>query len=162
MADWWSEFSWLVWLAGALILGLIEVATLDLVFVMLTIAAVGASFVGLSGGSFVLQVIVFVTISAVLLVVVRPIALRKLKPAGPAQRTNAAGYVGRRGEVLETVTARSGLVKVVGEDWSARSVDESRAFGVGETVFVVRFDGAAVIVGDEADIERTPDSEEAR
>ncbi|MGO1545532.1 MAG: NfeD family protein [Gulosibacter sp.] len=158
--EWLREFQWLGWVAAALILGLIEVASLDLVFVMLTIAALGAASVALAGGSLVVQVLVFVGISALLLIVVRPIALRKLRPAAATELTNVAAYIGRQGEILEITTNRTGLVKVIGEDWSARSVDPERTFQVGDIVRVVRIDGATAVVDADHD-EFTPPSEEA-
>lgn len=146
--EWLREFAWLVWVGFAIVLGLIEIATLDLVFVMLTVGALGAAGVALAGGSFTLQVIVFAAISALLLVVARPIALRKLRPAGPAELTNADAYTNRHGQVIEPVTSRSGLVKVIGEEWSARSADPARTFDVGETVSVVRIEGATLVVAE--------------
>ena len=144
--EWLRESQWLWWIGAALVLGLIEVASLDLVFAMLTVGALSGAGVAFAGGSFTAQVLVATGVSALLLVVVRPIALRKLKPAGPAQRTNVAAQVGRKAEVLVTVTSRSGLVKLTGEEWSARSAVPDRTFDVGEIVSVVRIDGATAVV----------------
>lgn len=149
--EWLREFAWLAWLGAALLLGLVEISSLNFVFVMLTIGALGAAGVALLGGSFVVQVLVFAGISLLLLVVVRPIALRRLKTTAPTTLTNAAAYLGRRGEVLSTTTAREGLVKVIGEEWSARSDNSNRTFEPGEIVRVVRIEGAVAIVDDVAD-----------
>ncbi len=138
---------WLAWVGGALVLGLVEVASLDLVFIMLSGGALAAAAAaGFLGVGFPVQVIVFVVASAVLLLVARPLALRKLKPQGPEERTGTAAQVGRRAEVLETVSAKTGLVKLTGEHWTARSLDPTRTFDIGETVTVVRIDGATALV----------------
>ncbi len=164
--EWLRETQWLGWVGAALVLGLIEVASLDLVFVMLTLGALAAAGVAFAGGSFVVQVLVFVGTSALLLAVVRPLAVRKLKPAGPGQRTNVAAQVGRRAEVLSTVTDRAGLVKLTGEDWSARSARPSRQFEVGQLVQVVEIDGATAVVDepqeDPADHPGTTDAGDTR
>ncbi len=144
--EWLRETQWLAWVGGALVLGLIEVASLDLVFIMLSAGALSAALAAFLGASFPVQVIVFVITSAVLLLVARPVALRRLKPAGAEQRTGSAAHVGRTADVLEAVDARSGLVKLTGETWSARSADPARSFATGETVRVVRIDGATAVV----------------
>lgn len=144
--EWIRETQWLWWVGAALVLGLIEVASLDLVFVMLTIGALSAAGIALAGGSFTVQVLVFAAVSALLLAVVRPLALKKLKPAGPAQLTGTAALVGRQARVVDTVTDTAGRVKLAGEVWSARTQRAGRAFDVDEVVEVVAIDGATAVV----------------
>lgn len=146
--DWLRETQWLWWIGAALVLGLIEVASLDLVFIMLSVGAIAGAGVAFAGGSFTAQVLVATGTAGLLLLVVRPVALRKLKPAGPGERTNAAGLVGRRAEVLTTVTDRSGLVKLAGEQWSARTAAPGRTYEAGALVAVVSIDGATAVVDD--------------
>jgi membrane protein implicated in regulation of membrane protease activity len=140
------ETQWLWWVAGALVLGLVEVASLDLVFAMLTVAALTAAGLAYAGADVTVQVLAFSGTAALLLLVVRPVALRKLKPAGPAQRTNVAANVGRTAEVLAAVTDRSGQVKLAGEVWSARAADDAPPIEVGQIVEVVVIDGATAVV----------------
>jgi membrane protein implicated in regulation of membrane protease activity len=146
-AEWLRESQWLWWLGAALVFGLLEVVTLDLVFSMLVVAAVVAAAAALAGASFTVQVLLFAGTAALMLAVARPLALRKLKPAGPGERTNVAAHVGRQAVVISTVTARDGRVKLAGEEWSARSVDPGRAFAADEVVEVVAIDGAVAVVG---------------
>jgi membrane protein implicated in regulation of membrane protease activity len=145
--EWLRESQWLWWVGGALALGLVEVASLDLVFIMLSIGSLAAAGAALVGATFTVQVLVFAATSGLLLAVVRPIALRRLKPAGPAQRTGTAAHVGRRAIVLTPVTDRAGRVKLAGEEWSARSAVPGRSFDVDELVEVVQIDGATAVVG---------------
>jgi membrane protein implicated in regulation of membrane protease activity len=144
--EWLREVQWLWWVGAALVLSLVEIASLDLVFTMLAIAALAAAGVAALGLGFPLQVIVFVLTSALLLAVLRPLALRKLKPAGPGQRTNTAAHLGRRVEVLEPVTDRAGLVKLAGETWSARAEVSGVQYPPGDYLQVLRIDGATAIV----------------
>lgn len=135
------------WIGGALVLGLVEIASLDLVFAMLSGAALVAAGSAAFGASFVVQTLVFAVAAAVLLLVVRPVAIRRLKPAESAQLTGTAAHVGRRALVLDAVTERTGRVKLAGEEWTARSAEASRAFAVGSEVEVVAIDGATAVVG---------------
>jgi membrane protein implicated in regulation of membrane protease activity len=147
VVEWLRESQWLWWVGAALVLGLVEVTSLDLVFMMLSAGALAAAGSALAGGSFTVQVLVFAATSALLLAVVRPVALRRLKPAGPAQLTGTAAHVGRPAVVLLPVTDRAGRVKLAGEEWSARSAVPGRTFGVDELVQVVQIDGATAVVG---------------
>lgn len=143
--DWLKETQWLWWVAGALVLGLVEIASLDLVFFMLAVAAVAAAIAAGLDQGITVQVLTFVATAALLLAVLRPIALRKIKPEGEGDRTNADALVGRTAVVLQEVTDRTGLVKLTGEEWTART-GPGRVLAVNETVHVVRIDGATAIV----------------
>lgn len=156
--EWLQETQWLAWVGGALVLGLIEVASLDLVFIMLSTGALAAAVSAFLGATFPVQVMVFVLSSALLLLVARPLALRKLKPAGAEQRTGTDAHVGRAAVVLEPVDGRTGLVKLAGETWSARSADPAHTFNAGQTVAIVRIDGATALVAGPTQL--GPDPEE--
>ena len=63
-----------------------------------------------------------------------------------AIRTGTAALIGQRGVVLEAVGAESGLVKLKGEVWSARSFDPHHTIEAGRHVDVVQIDGATAVV----------------
>ncbi|MGB5951211.1 MAG: NfeD family protein [Ornithinimicrobium sp.] len=144
--EWIRETQWLWWTAAALILGLIEIASLDLVFTMLAAAALVAAVAAYAGTGFPIQVLVFVIVAILLLALLRPVLLRRLKLTGPAPTTNADANVGQRAEVLQSVTDRSGMVKLRGEEWSARSADPDQELAPGQMVDVIRIDGATAVV----------------
>ncbi len=144
--DWLRETQWLWWTSAALILGLIEIASLDLVFTMLAGAALVAAVVAFFGASFPVQVIAFVITAVLLLAALRPLLLRRLKLTGPAPTTNADANVGQRAEVLVTVTDRAGVVKLRGEEWTARSADPHQKWAPGQMVDVIRIEGATAVV----------------
>ncbi len=139
------ETQWLWWAGAALALGLIEIASLDLVFSMLALAAVAAAVAAYFGLGFVGQVFVFIITALALLALLRPLALRKLKPPGEGQLTNTAAHVGRTAVVLSEVTDTSGLVKLAGEEWTART-ESGPAIPLGARVAVVRIEGATAVV----------------
>ncbi|WP_203416929.1 NfeD family protein [Jiangella ureilytica] len=149
MWDWFSEHAWvLAWAGTALILGTIELTTLDFFFLMLAIgAASGAVAAGL-GAEFLVQLLVAVVVSVALLGVVRPIAKKRLLKPTPSS-FGAAALVGQNGVVIERVDGHGGLIKLAGETWSARSYDGRSTFEAGDTVGVVEIRGATAMVLDE-------------
>lgn len=141
--------SWLWWLGGALVLGVVEMLTVDLIFLMFAGGALGASVASLLGAPVWGQVITFVALAALLLGALRPWALARMKHATPRTVTNVAAHVGRSAEVVDEVTDRAGRIKLVGEVWSARAAEPGDLLPVGSTVQVVRIEGATAVVAAE-------------
>ena len=73
-----------------------------------------------------MQLVIFVLLSAVMLLLVRPLFSRFLK-AG-RQATNADRIIGQSAVVTEPIDnlAETGAVRVLGKEWTARSADGSR------------------------------------
>ena len=138
-------YGWLAWLGLAVVLGAIEITTLDLTFLMLSagaVAGVGAAVIGLP---FFVQVLVALATAVAMLAVVRPVALRHLRT--PAEsRTGVAALVGAKAITLERVDNTGGTIKLMGEVWTARSYDPHTAIEAGTHVDVVKIDGATAIV----------------
>jgi membrane protein implicated in regulation of membrane protease activity len=84
--------------------------------------------------------------TGLLLLVVRPPLMRYAKTSGPPSSTGVAALVGRRAEVLRSVSATGGEVKLAGEIWTARSASPGEALETGSIVFVTRIDGATAVV----------------
>ncbi len=139
------DYDWIAWVGLAVVLGIIEVTTLDLVFAMLAVGALAGAGTGLLTDSIVLQVIVALVVSVGMLAVVRPVALRHLRTPH-AIRTGVAALVGEKGVVLESVDAHNGRVKLHGEVWSARSFDPHDTIEAGREIEVVQIDGATAVV----------------
>lgn len=138
--------AWLWWLGGALVLGVIEMLTVDLIFLMFAGGALAAGGVAMLGAPLWAQILTFAVVSVVLLAVVRPWALGYLKRSTPDTLTNVAAHVGRSAEVLVDVTDRAGRVKLAGEVWTARAAEPGSLLPTGTTVQVVRIDGATAVV----------------
>ncbi|MFH5822682.1 NfeD family protein [Georgenia sp. AZ-5] len=143
--------AWLWWLGAALVLGVVELITVDLIFLMFAGGAAAATVVALLGGPFWAQVLVFAAVSVVLLFGVRPWAKRMLERSTPETRTNVEAHVGREATVLMDVTDRAGRVKLYGEVWTARAARPGVVLPAGTTVRVVRIDGAIAVVEATAD-----------
>ncbi|MFV2198530.1 MULTISPECIES: NfeD family protein [unclassified Nocardiopsis] len=136
---------WLMWTILAVALGVAEVFTLTFVLGLVAVAALVAALLGALGLPVAVQVIGFAATSAAGIVLVRPIIQRQLA-RGPDTRSGADALVGRSGLVLREVDGDRGLIKLSGEEWSARCIDEDLVIPVGTHVDVMEIDGATAVV----------------
>ncbi|WP_255956052.1 NfeD family protein [Streptomyces odontomachi] len=137
--------AWVWWLIGAVALGIPLVVTAMPEFGMFAVGAVVAAVVAALGGGIVLQVVAFVIVSIALVAVVRPIANRH-RLQRPELATGVDALKGKHAIVLERVDGSGGRIKLAGEVWSARSLDEAQSYDVGQEVDVVDIEGATAIV----------------
>jgi membrane protein implicated in regulation of membrane protease activity len=143
--DWLGDNAWAGWLGVAVVLGIVETTTMDLVFLMLAGGALAGALASAVGAPLLLQAVVAVVATAALLGVVRPVAKRHLRTPLEA-RTGVAALVGRDALVTAKVDAHSGQVKLAGEIWSARAFDDREVIEPGARVHVVEIDGATAVV----------------
>ncbi|MDX2596741.1 MULTISPECIES: NfeD family protein [Streptomyces] len=137
--------AWVWWLVGAAALGIPLVVTAMPEFGMLAVGAVAAAVAAGLGFDAVVQVLAFVVVSVALIAVVRPIAARH-GAQRPQLVTGIDALKGRQAVVLERVDGSGGRIKLAGEIWSARSLDNARAYEVGQEVDVVDIEGATAII----------------
>ncbi len=137
---------WLWWVGAALLFGLIEIISLDLVLIMFAGGALAAAGVNAAGGPLWLQIVTFAVVSVILLVTLRPWLLRHLRSRVPLTETNVAAHVGRTALAVDRVSEFGGRVKLVGEVWTARTEQDAPEIPVGAEVRVVRIDGATAVV----------------
>ena len=134
----------IIWLA--LLIGFIalEAATVKLVSIWFAAGALAAMIVCLIGGPLWLQVLVFFTVSIVLLATLWPMARKHLKAKAVA--TNADALVGKLCRVTEEIDpVEGGRVKVGDVTWSARS-ESAQVIPTGSMVRILKIQGAKVLV----------------
>ncbi|HEX2288680.1 MAG TPA: NfeD family protein [Pseudonocardiaceae bacterium] len=137
--------AWVIWLIIAVLLGVAEIFTLTAALGLLGGAAVIASVFAAIGLPVPLQLLVFTLSAAAGIVILRPIATRHmLRPQ--LQRFGVEALVGRTAYVVREVTGRDGSVRIGGEEWTARALDESLVIPAGATVDVIQIDGATAVV----------------
>ncbi|NGO47425.1 NfeD family protein [Streptomyces ureilyticus] len=136
---------WFVWLFAAAALGAAEFFTLTLVFGLLAGAALVAAVVAGVGIGLLGQLVALGVAAAAGLLLVRPVALRHMEQQ-PLTYEGSDALIGKRAEVMQEVTATRGLIKLSGEEWSARAFDESLVIPVGALVDVMEIEGATAIV----------------
>ncbi|WEH16458.1 NfeD family protein [Streptomyces sp. VNUA24] len=136
---------WFLWLLAATALGAAEFFALTLAFGLLAGAALVAAVVAGVGIGLLGQLVAFALAAAAGVVLVRPVALRHMEQQ-PLTRDGSDALIGKRAEVMQEVTATRGLIKLSGEAWSARALDESLVIPVGAWVDVMEIEGATAIV----------------
>ena len=137
--------AWYWWLLAALTLALVEITTVNLIFIMLAAGAAVGALVAVGSSSLIVESLGAAVASVLMLVVVRPVAMRHLRQPTEV-RTGTAALIGAGGIVLDRVDSRDGRVKIGGEVWSARTFDPSAVLEPGTPVEVVRIDGAHAVV----------------
>jgi len=145
MVEWVGDNLWVLWLTLAVVFAVVEVLILDLVFLMLAAGAAAALATALAGGEAWLQIVMFSGVSLLMLTAVRPTALRSLKKGTPDQLTNVDTLPGRTAVVLQDASASTGLAKVDGETWTARSATGA-VIPAGTEVEIDRVEGATLII----------------
>lgn len=136
----------LIWLVVALGLAGAEVLTGDLFLLMLSggaLTAAGSSW--LLGWPIWADGAVFLIASVLLLVLVRPTLRRRLS-AGKGLPEPVKALEGKNALVLQQVSQHQGQVKLDGEVWTARPLNDNEIFEPGDQVTVLRIDGATAIV----------------
>ncbi len=135
-----------IWLIFALVLAGAEALTGDMSLLMLAGGALAAS-----GSSWLLHspvwvdAAVFLVSSVLLLVLVRPALRRRLTPA-KGLPTGIKALEGKSALVVERVAQDAGQVKLDGQVWTARPVNETDVYEPGERVTVMQINGATAVV----------------
>ncbi|WP_280269730.1 NfeD family protein [Nocardia wallacei] len=136
----------IVWLVAGILLAAAEMLTGDFTLLMLGTAALATAGVsGLANTSILVDAIVFGVSSLGLMLVVRPVLLRRFGTPPPIP-TNVDALPGKTAHVLERVNEHTGRVKIGGEVWSARPLNSDEEYAEGETVYVMKIDGAHAVV----------------
>jgi len=141
-----SVAAWLVWAFVAVLLALGEVFTPGLFFLgPIAVAAAVSAIAAALGLGWVLDLAVFVVGSGASLGVLRPIARRHIR-VPLSMRTGSAALVGSSAVVTEQVDLNGGRVRIGGEVWSARAMDEDQVLEPGTRVQVAEIQGATALV----------------
>ncbi len=144
--DWIRDHAPETWLIAAVMLGVLELLSTDLILLMLAGGALVGMVVALTGGPFVLQMLLALLVALSLLALVRPSIIKRLH-AGPDLKIGPEALIGKRGFVLEPVEhTLPGRVKIGGEVWSAKPYDEDDRLEEGEPVDIVAIRGGIALV----------------
>jgi membrane protein implicated in regulation of membrane protease activity len=136
----------LSWLIFAVALAAAEALTGDMFLLMLgggALAASGTAWV--TGWPILADGAVFVIVSMLLVVLVRPALRRRLTPATESQMGIKA-LEGKKARVLARVAHDQGEVKLDGQVWTARPLNDGDVYEPGESVTVIHIDGATAVV----------------
>ena len=138
---------WVIWVIVAAALAAGEMHNFSFYLAPFAVGALGATIVAAIGGGILGSGLVFIALSMLMVVFVRPIATRHLRQP-PHLRTGTAALVGKQAMVLERIANDEGLgvAKIDGEAWTARAFDEDRTIEAGTKVHVIEIRGATALV----------------
>jgi membrane protein implicated in regulation of membrane protease activity len=136
----------LSWLIFALALAGAEALTGDMFLLMLGGGALAASVTAwLTDWPILLDGVVFLIVSVLLVVLVRPALRQRLTPARVLP-TGIEALEGKSALVLDRVARDAGQVKLDGQVWTARPFNDGDVYEPGESVTVVHIEGATAVV----------------
>ncbi len=116
----------IIWGAVLVLMLVVEAVSVQLTSIWFAAGALVALITALIRPEwYAVQVVLFIVVSAVALIAIRPLVKRHMKAR--FQPTNADKCLGKEGVVTETIDgiAGTGLVKLDGAIWTARSADDS-------------------------------------
>lgn len=136
----------LIWLISALVLAGAEALTGNMFLLMLGGGALAAAASDtLVDWPVWADGLVFLIVSVLLLVLVRPVLQRRLTPVDGVPMGIKA-LEGKRAMVLDRVAHDEGQIKLDGQLWTARPLNEHDVYEPGESVTVMHIDGATAVV----------------
>lgn len=137
---------WIFWLIVAGIFFIIEMATIGFLVFWLGIGALLAMLTSFITNSILIQSIVFVVTSTLLLIFTRPLVNKFIKIPKEI-KTNAYSIIGKKGIVISKINNidGSGQIKIDGDVWSAKSIDEDDIEKNTE-IEIVEIDGVKAVV----------------
>jgi membrane protein implicated in regulation of membrane protease activity len=136
---------WVIWILVALAFGAVELATVSFFSSLFGLGALVAAASTLLIASWPLQAVVFIVVSVVLVLLLRPALLKSYGKERPL--TNVDRLIGLAGSVIVAIdnTQGMGQVKVEGEIWTARSLT-GEPIPMDTRVEIVRIEGVRAVV----------------
>jgi membrane protein implicated in regulation of membrane protease activity len=135
------------WFVGAIVLGVVEIFTLDLTFLMCAGGAIAGGTVALMGGEWWVAALVAIVSAGLLLGALRPFLLKSLRERTPLIETNVSALVGKDAKTLTEVTDGKGRIKLAGEVWTAHVEEGASTIPADTVVKVLRIKGAIAVIG---------------
>jgi membrane protein implicated in regulation of membrane protease activity len=142
---WFGDHLWETWAGLAILLGVAELVSLDLILLMLAVGAAVGVVAALVGLPVAAQILGAVGASIAMLSLVRPNVVKKLH-SGPDLVQGHGKLVGKQGIVLSEVSSQGGQVRIGGEVWTARPYDDDAVIEPGAKVDVFEIRGAMAVV----------------
>lgn len=135
----------IIWLLFVIVFIIVEISTAAYISFWFIIGSIVALLVSLVSDSIIIQITVFLFVSLISLIVLRPFALKYAKPKA---KSNVEALIDKEGFVTEQIynIANTGRIKVTGQEWSALSDDDNKIIEIGKKVIVINITGNKLIV----------------
>jgi len=137
---------YLFWAIIIIVAIAIELMIGDLLFASISFASLMALLSQIIGFDYIGQILTFGISSILLLIILRPLALKHLSKNTKDNVTNVDALIGALATTIQSVDEHTGMVKLKGENWSARTEIGAESIESDSYVRVIRIDGATVIV----------------
>lgn len=144
----------IIWLVVLIVAIVAEIISLGLTSIWFAGGALAAMVLAAFSLPVWLQVLVFLAVSLALMIFTRPIAVKYFNK--DRVRTNAESLIGKQAIVISEIDNLQGIgqATVGGQEWSARSEDDSRKYPVGTVVDVVAINGVKLIVREDPQMKK--------
>lgn len=141
-----EQYMAFIWLGVALVMGVLEATTLQLVSIWFVLGGISAAITCVFTDDILVQVAVFICVSLVALLVTRPL-VKKFTHFKKTE-TNADRYIGKTGKVILEINNElgQGQVNVEGSVWTARSINGNVIIPIDANVKVNSIEGVKLIV----------------
>lgn len=134
----------IIWTVVIVIFIIFEAMTLGLTAIWFAAGSLFALVVSLLGMDLIFQLLVFAVSSGVLLFFTKPFVTKHMKVG--INKTNVDSIIGQKGQVKKAINAyETGLVKVSGQIWTAKSFDDEK-IDENKEVIVMAVEGVKLIV----------------
>ncbi len=136
----------LFWLILAVALAIFEIVTLGLTTIWFALGAFFAFLAALCNASIPFQIVIFIIVSILSLLLVRPLSVKYFN--NRITKTNIDALIGKRVQVTKDIDniKEQGNVALEGAIWNARSVNENEIISKGEIVVIQRVEGNKLFV----------------
>lgn len=133
------------WLILFVVFAVLELISLGLTCIWFAVGALAGCITALITDNWIIQSIVFIIVTVVVLIFLRPIAVKYIN--NKAEKTNVDSLIGKKVRVLEDIDNLNakGQVSIDGMEWTARSEDGSE-IKKDALVEVVAIEGVKAIV----------------
>ncbi len=135
---------WQFWLIFGILLLIFEMFTPIMFCLNLAFACFVVAIASYFGFGLMIQGILFLVISIILLVFLRPFLL-KTKTSTNKHDIIDEKYVNHNAKAINNITKYSGRIAIYGEEWEAR-IKEDNVVAVGEEVKIISFTDGLMIV----------------
>ena len=137
--------NYISWFIAFLVFLGVELITLGLTSIWFAVGALVAFFAAFFGAPVFVQFILFVVVSTIVLVFVRPFAVKYVN--NNTEKTNVESMAGKTGKVTARIDDIEGTGQVIidGMEWTAKT-ENGDPLEVGELVTVLRIEGVKAVV----------------
>ncbi len=140
------EMEIIAWLIAFIVFIVIEMLTFQLLTIWFAAGSLLAMIAAILSWSIEVQLIVFVIVSFILLMTVRPLASKYIN--GNFTKTNVDSLIGMTAKVTSEINNREGFgtATVRGLEWTAVAEDDNVIIPAGTLVTIVKISGVKLVV----------------